>query len=220
MCISWGLSSTSNGVDASRTAACTRAKLQRNISVRELRCRKLRRSPARLLQTHVWVKCKSGACLPLLYAFLTMINVPPPRLARTIAACGLLALPLVMIYLNPSGVMSASESQSLSQCANSADTAAWNMAKGSFNDDMSACASKWWCLGGKECVARCMQDMHGYSSSCSDCFGDLTSCPAAHCKFQCMDGRSHSCDTCVEMNCGDVNAAFTSCSGINLAEGS
>lgn len=77
-----------------------------------------------------------------------------------------------------------------------------------FTSVMSRCAHSCW--GRSDCVRDCVSKEDGYSTECSQCFADLTTCTMTHCLFNCMDG-GNDCNVCVSENC---NPAFWTCSGL------
>lgn len=97
-------------------------------------------------------------------------------------------------------------------CMGEADQKLWQGgANESFDTDMTGCATG--CLGASGCVSHCMRRKVGYTNSCSDCIGGLSSCSAAKCWWQCMGGRSAGCTACAKQQC---TPHFQHCSGLEL----
>merc|ERR1712166_632134 len=91
-----------------------------------------------------------------------------------------------------------------------ADSAVWTkQGQANFQNDMTTCGKK--CLGASDCVKKCVEGKEKYSDGCSGCFGSLAQCTKDHCMFQCINGRTPACDTCVKKNGCDTT--FATCSG-------
>jgi len=110
----------------------------------------------------------------------------------------------------PYKAATALEVQDGNACTDDADQKVWTgKGKANFDADLSACGKQ--CFGAEACVTKCMAGKEGYSSSCADCFGQLTACTAKNCLAQCTAGKSPGCTECTQKNCVP---SFTSCSGI------
>jgi len=82
-----------------------------------------------------------------------------------------------------------------------------------FNAETKKCALQ--CGGQNPCTGNCITSNYGYSSTCGQCFGDLTSCAVAHCVVapgNCgVNPDGADCASCMASKC---TPAFKECTGV------
>jgi hypothetical protein len=73
-----------------------------------------------------------------------------------------------------------------------------------FSKQMDKCASKVW--GNAKKTTQCLKKHYpALSQSCADCFGEIASCSASHCKLACIGNHfSDKCLECVNTNCREM----------------
>merc|ERR1719493_44686 len=80
--------------------------------------------------------------------------------------------------VNPDGADCASCMAS-SKCTDDDQAKLMAETADTFNAETKKCALQ--CGGQNPCTGNCITSNYGYSSTCGQCFGDLTSCAVAHC---------------------------------------
>ena len=110
----------------------------------------------------------------------------------------------------PAGEMPAGAEMMMGACTNPEDLGQIeSLGSDGLSEAITGCVAM--CFTESPGCNTCLEGTTGLSTTCTDCFAEITVCTVMNCVGQCLDATSEACAQCRADNC---NAAFVECAGV------